>query len=764
MVKLIFNNVQQVANDKLGVFSIKIISDCSSEYFLRIDGIDGQCFNCEGKDFSGKAFKKCIVVQKDQPKTLWFWVSVENDCSGYVCVEDADGKLIIKEKIDFKIDTNTASDALHKLTWLNSDYAIDDSVPMPFNPIKNDGNSIKILGREIILDDLGFPAQIKSYFNQSGKLCRRCGNLLSKPIGFKVNGLDLNLIDRKLTVFNDKVTMISSAESVDFDVNVSGRFEFDGFIRYEVELVAKNDIEVDDVNLNIALSKRYRTYFIGLGKKGGKFDGKLNWKWNKLHQDAFWCGDTDGGLRVSLQDENYQKPLVNIYYIHKPLQIPNSWGNNGKGGIKYARGAFKAYSGKRALKKGETLNFNFELMITPFKQIDLVKQFSNRYFHAMYDSDTWLSRAKEGGANVINVHHGNDLYPFINYPFVEEKALKEFVQKCHKKRIKAKIYYTIRELTINIPEFKALRDLDYEIIQKSNEKVDSPIWQGEAREWIRKTLGSDVIPAWRQPLKGKKYKDFFDSAIITDGQSRLCNFYIEGLKYMIDTADIDGIYVDDIAYDRETMKRVRKTLDVKDGAYIDFHTWDHYNNYGGMVNCAILYTSLFPYVDKLWVGEGFNYNYETHSPEYWLTEISGIPFGVMSEMMDAGNPWKGLLFGMTSRLGWIGELSNGDPRNIWELINKTKLVKSELIGWWDKRNPVSLSDERLRASVYKKGKKLYVAIANFSDENVETCIKLKGQNNFKLKTLYIKDLQEEKLLDCANLSIEPRGGLFVEIV
>ena len=764
MLKLNFNEVQKVACDKVGIFNLELVSNVASEYFVYLEAVGGQCFNCEGKDYLGKSFKKRVLVQNDKPKTLWFWVNVESDCQGFICVEDVDGNLVKKERVEFKIDKNIKSNKLNKLVWLNSDYAIDDSVPSPFLPIENNGDNVKILGREIILDDMGFPAQIKSWFNQSGKICSRYGNLLSSPITFSVDETVFNASDKKIEKFNDKVEICSSSESCDFNVEVNGRIEFDGFIRYEVKLTAKNDVEISDAKLMIPLAKRYRTYFVGLGNKGGKFDGKLNWKWNKLHQDAFWCGDTDGGLRVSLQDENYQKPLVNIYYVHKPLVVPNSWGNNGKGGIKCVRGAFKAYSGKRKIAKGETLYFNFELLITPFKEIDLVKQFGNRYFHAMFDSDTWLSRAKEGGANVINIHHGNDLYPFINYPFVEEKALKEFVAKCHKKKVKAKIYCTIREITINIPEFKAFRDLDYEIVQRSNDSVDSPIWQGEAREWIRKTLGSDVIPAWRQPLKGKKYKDFFDSAIITDGQSRLCNFYIEGLKYMIDNADIDGIYVDDIAYDRDTMKRVRKTLDVKEGTYIDFHTWDHFNNYGGMVNCAVLYTPLFPYVDKLWVGEGFNYNYETHSPEYWLTEISGMPFGVMSEMMDAGNPWKGLLFGMTSRLGWVGELSNGDPRNIWELIGKTKLVKSELIGWWDRRNPVLLSDDRLRATVYKKGKKLFVAIANFSDDQVETSIKLKNRNFTQMKAHYIRDLQDERIIYPDTISIAPRGGLFVEII
>ena len=48
---------------------------------------------------------------------------------------------------------------------------------------------------------------------------------------------------------------------------------------------------------------------------------------------------------------------------------------------------------------------------------------------------------------------------------------------------------------------------------------------------------------------------------------------------------------------------------------------------------------LFPYIDSLWFGEGFNYN---ENPDYWLVEIAGIPYGLFGEMLqDDGNPWRG---------------------------------------------------------------------------------------------------------------------------
>ena len=38
-----------------------------------------------------------------------------------------------------------------------------------------------------------------------------------------------------------------------------------------------------------------------------------------------------------------------------------------------------------------------------------------------------------------------------------------------------------------------------------------------------------------------------------------------------------------------------------------------------------------PYLDRLWIGEGFNC--DRVSWDYWLVEMSGLPFGLMSEML-----------------------------------------------------------------------------------------------------------------------------------
>ncbi|WP_230675469.1 glycoside hydrolase domain-containing protein, partial [Bacteroides fragilis] len=59
-------------------------------------------------------------------------------------------------------------------------------------------------------------------------------------------------------------------------------------------------------------------------------------------------------------------------------------------------------------------------------------------------------------------------------------------------------------------------------------------------------------------------------------------------------------------------------------------------------------------------GEYFKYE---KSPEYWLTDVSGIPFGMMSEMLqDGGNPYRGMLYGMTAR-----EPMESVPSQLWKV-------------------------------------------------------------------------------------------------
>ena len=64
-----------------------------------------------------------------------------------------------------------------------------------------------------------------------------------------------------------------------------------------------------------------------------------------------------------------------------------------------------------------------------------------------------IEMAKKAGANIINIHHAEDLYPFINYPYLDDNVneLTQLVDNAHKENLRMKFYYTTRELTKNLP-------------------------------------------------------------------------------------------------------------------------------------------------------------------------------------------------------------------------------------------------------------------------------------------------------------------------
>lgn len=723
-----FDCADDVRIKKQGIttFGIGLKSGDDAKVSVATAGVKATCYNCEGIDYTGKPFRKAVFLRGGA--TTIFWFSVFEPGRLEIIVSDTDGNPLAEHAIDVtesdEVETDPFADVAspNKLVWLNSSLGLDDSVVAPFTPATVRNGKIGILGREIKLTN-GLPSEIQTLFDDEVKISGVKSDVIASPIVFSVSGEEFSYGIPIVTTRGGCVYSVVKGASDNFDIEINSSVEFDGYCEFSVRLKCVRDVKVDDITLSLPMSKDKTKYFCGLGRQGGRFDGKTDWKWNvDKYQDAFWVGDVCGGIRLRLKGANYRKPLVNIYYDYRKLELPDGWGNSGKGGVKYKNDAFVAYTGDRMFRKGETVGFDFDIVVTPVKETDIGKQFDTRIFHRMFDSDSWLAAAEKEGANVINVHHGNDLCPYINYPFTEIAALKEFTDKAHAKGMKVKVYYTMREISINAAEFKAFRDLDGEIITEKQCDVDIAPWQKETAEYIGKTVGEDVVGAWRQPLKGKKYKGIYDTAVITEGQSRLCNFYAEGLNYLIEKTGIDGIYIDDTAFDRITARRIRRILDKKSGSLIDFHQWNHFLRRGG--NTPAMYAEIYPYVDKCWTGEGFDVD---GSPEYWLTEISGLPFGLTADMMDSGNRYRGLTFGMTSRAGW--ETNEDTPSDVYALIDRFGLADAEVVGWWDERSRADCSDERVRVTEFIVGGKSYFAVANFSDEPIETVITIDGKSD-----------------------------------
>ena len=450
--------------------------------------------------------------------------------------------------------------------------------------------------------------------------------------------------------------------------------------------------------MHIPFTKESAKYMMGLGEKGGYRKEDFEWKWEVAHknQDGAWIGNVNAGLQYSLRDEKYVRPLNTNFYLQKPLLLPTSWGNDNKGGVTIGEKGNSIlannYSGERTMQKGDTLYYNFTLLITPFHTINTDFQWANRFYHKYNAIDS----IKATGATVINIHHATPINPWINYPFIEWRKMKAYIDSAHDNGLKVKIYNTVRELSNHAYETFPMRSLGHEIYSPG---------KGGGYSWLQEHVDSDYIAAWFVP-------DIKDAAIVNSGMSRWHNYYVEGMNWLVQNVGIDGIYLDDVAFDRVTMKRIKRVL-TADGhpGIIDLHSANQYNKNDGFNNSANLYMEHFPYLNRLWFGEYFDY--ENNSPDFFLTEVSGIPFGLMGEMLQGGgNPWRGMVYGMTSRMPWS---DNADPRPIWKVWDDFGMQDTKMIGYWSDHCPVKTNNDKVLATVYKKDGKALISIASWAE-------------------------------------------------
>jgi hypothetical protein len=534
-------------------------------------------------------------------------------------------------------------------------------------------------------------------------------DILASPIRFEVtehDGKPVRWNPSDFTVTQDfpgEASWTTNNSSERLIMQLTARAEYDGMVDYKIILIAQEKIELSDAVLHIPFQEDAAQYLLGLGFKGGKRQENINWKWDVTrNQEGAWLGNVNKGLQFVLRDENYERPLNTNFYQQQPLNLPLSWWNDGKGGIRIKTKdgfvSIENYSGSRTMQAGDTLHFNIRFLITPFKLVNTKEHFNTRFVHKYVPVDSVV--AWKG--TIVNVHHANEINPYINYPFYNIDLQKAYIDEAHSKGIKVKLYNTIRELSYKAYELFALKSLGDEILNDG---------EGGGHSWLQEHLKSNYHSAWHATSVN-------DAAILDKGNSRWTNYYIEGINWLAINQHIDGLYLDDIAFSRTTVKRINSVLNRhRDEVIIDLHSANQYNERDGYINSAFLYMEHMPYITRLWFGEYFEYDL---GPDYWLTEVSGIPFGLTGEMLEkGGHPYRGLVYGMTSRI-----YGNSDPRPIWKLFDDFDIANSEMLGYWVARSPVKTNTANIKSTVYLHRDRALIAIGSWSgaDESVPLLI------------------------------------------
>ena len=760
-------------------------SDLKNERGDKIKASTLTCFNTNGIDKYGKPIQFPVQVEKGDVQPLWIGMDIPTHASGvykgnvWIHVNDEKKACVSVElRVSGEAIANHGDDEgwrKTRLRWLNATIGNDDKPTAPYTPVTVKDKVLTWLGGKIHLTATGLPSSITTCYDANNNLSDATNEILAEEMKFIIEtdqgeeilkGGKVRILKQNQT----NITWSSEQSNSRFQVSCNGHFGFDGISNISIQVKAKQNVSVKDIRLEVPYSSYASKYMMGLGHKGGfRPDSLISWNWDiEKHQDKIWMGNVNAGMNLRFMDDHFVRPLVNIYYALGKLNLPESWGNQNKGGINIyptTHGTTKlvAYSGERSMKKGEMLSYNFDMQITPVKPINWEKQVTNRFYHSNSDlSANYIDEALKNGANLINVHHKKDIYPFINYPYHDDAVsdLKAFIQKAHQKNLGVRLYYTTRELTVKIPELWALRSLGSEVIHDGPGKdARTLIHPNGPNEWLNKNLTTHFIPAWYNAFNEGKYAGDMDISVITTPDSRWNNYYLAGLDWMVKNLGIDGVYIDDSALDRKTIQRARRILD-SDGKerLIDIHSWNHMNKWAGFANSLHLYTELLPYVDRTWIGEGFPAN---NTADFWLVEMSGIPFGLLSETLDARNQFRGLVYGMLPRLPW-----SGNPVPLWNLFDQFDMKNASIHGYWDEQCPVKTDNKDLPATVFVNGDKALVVIANWTDlpqtAKIQIDEKALGFKPTKFTLPEVRNLQwGGKLSNLNNCEILGRSGMIV---
>ncbi|MGB5161589.1 MAG: glycoside hydrolase domain-containing protein [Thermoanaerobaculia bacterium] len=720
------------------------------------------CFNCGGINEKGESFEKDITVPAATVQPLWIGVRIPEDqpvgtVEGTVSVTTANaGSRSVRVELEV-LDARATNggdnepDLMTRLAWLDSTVGTDpDFIIEPFEPVTFEGLSLSILGRRVKLGATGLPDQILSFFTPVLGIGEEAESILARPIGLEVvtGGETESFQSAEFEIHQSargRAQWTAESTSNRFSMTVEGGLDYDGMLDYRISLTALADVDVEDIALPIHYETRAATYMLGLGRMGGRRPPSIDWTWAvENHHEGLWLGGMNKGLQYVLRDDNYARPLNTNFYRNQPLRMPPSWFNEGRGGIRIREEADAVvahnYSGPRILSAGDTLHFNVRFLITPFKPIDTRTHFNTRFVHQYVSVD----QVKEWGGTVVNIHHANEINPYINYPFFNLDQQAEYIDEAHDLGIKFKLYYTIRELTYKAHELFALRSLGDEILNDG---------EGGGHSWLQEHLEDHYHSAWHAFRVD-------DAAILDKGTSRWTNYYIAGLAWLARNQHIDGLYLDDIAFSRETVKRLVTVLhEHRDEVIIDLHSANQFNERDGFINSAMLYMEHFPYISRLWFGEYFDYD---QGPDYWMTEVAGLPFGLMGEMLqDGGHPYRGMLYGMTARK--YGEV---DPRPVWAMMNDFGIAESNMLGYWLDDAPVQTDHPQVLATTYARPDGVLIALASWSETNEVVDLKVNFEalgleEGVRAHAPSVEGLQEASEVNLSAVKVGAGMGIFL---
>ena len=749
------------------------------------------CSNIEGVDFRGQAFTQAKTIPKGTLGSVWLLVPVPPDAAPGT---EYTGRLTVEHVFDIELTVNKTATApipnagaddlwrMARLGWLDSTLGIDRSVSAPYSPVTvADGASSIVVevsqhNRSVSFGGAGGGSgfTLVDAISVAGK------PVLAASVVVAVDG-DTIVGGAPTLARHDAasamIVRIGRSAGKDLLVNSTVEVNYDGYIEVAIALQATGAsalTKLRNVSVTWTLPVAAAKYAMGLGKEGytrsNTYPAGIGFNWTADNtnngRNQLWVGNYNRGLRMKWKGESsdWNSPL------HTQFLGPPLWaGDSGiSGGITMSpeddcNVVITGFTGLIVVNRTAKV-LKLDMLVTPVKELDLATHFSrDRYYQYGYNGRAGPSDIADMGVKVLNLHQGTDLNPFINYPFdpVASDLMKNFSDTAKSLGVKSTcIYYTTRELSNRCYEMPTLMNLatPTDHVYDTGEDGGAP--------WLQEHLPvGGYTRRWSNALDGGQ----MDAAIGDASLSRWVNYYVRGLSWLRSNGPrIDGLYLDELSFGRETMQRMRKAADVKPGALFDLHSCSKSHcgiaPYAPHSSSMLIYAAHFPYLNSLWFGEGFSSDAE---PDFWLIEMSGLAFGIPAEQLSSPNLWRGMVFAEGAR----------PAPALWKAWDAYALTTpgTTLVGWWDDEPLATVSGADVaaaggvKASVYVipgSPPRYVLAIASWAQHNVTVSIQFDAGigSHPMVSALEIDNFQPAVAsIDAAALEIAPGKGWLLAV-
>lgn len=728
------------------------------------------CFNTEGTSYEGEKFKKHMSVKKGLLQPLFFGFNFSRSGIGLHTTQIRIGKddIIIEIDLSDRLVFNEGTDnktTLSRLKWLNSNLARNIALVDDLDALNIVGKEVKFSGKIVKLGNDGLIDNVESFFNESNSLESEIQtNLFYRPMEIIIEGKKIKYNKIRLGGRQNKGILMADGKGDGAKIEIIAELLYEGAMSYRVKISAEKDL----VTSNISLNMYYLCpdFMIGFGKRAGAIEN-IDKKWDRQYnQNSFFLGKVNCGARVKFEGANESKTVVG-FYKQCPIDPGESWDNGGLGGVKVEKtdqGAIlSAYTGRIIMPAKSSIEFFFTLHFTPFKAINLKKSLALRIGRDQLATtyEKMIERAKNDRVTYLNITYGGEVNPYLNYPFPYIKAISALSRTAHKNGLGISVSYNLRDISIQNREIYAYKALGEELILRLNDST-------YADPRLSQQLGQDVLLAKVVRYTSGKRKGLNDYAVVTTPRSRMDNYYVEGLNYLVHNANVDAVSIRDANVSRTTIERIKKVILQKKAfpGIIEMQVSDQLNENSGYANSLNYYTDVLPFLDKIWLDRSFEGMPE--NPDTILAECSGLLYGTAVVGRENDSISKCLLFAMLPKYGLKYDVSEalGD---VYRHLDDFHIDQASFRGFWDSCNPVRTDKTEVKCSTYLKGEDMLAVFYNFS--NVVSVFEIGVENklgfttvNKKIYTLEISGMQKRKKLNLGKqIELKPHSGMIILI-